>query len=394
MRPIFKAPRRIFRKYFIAHEDNAHHPHIFRPRAVLAFLACILVLESGLFLYASRWENGGIGRDAQRAAVIANAMVTYTNEARATEQLPPLIRNSVLDLAAQKKAADMIAKGYFAHYSPEGVAPWHWLSEAGYRYDTAGENLAIDFHDSKDVVTAWMNSPGHRKNIMKQKYAEIGMAVAEGQFENRKTIFVVQFFGTPAAMAAAAPVPVTTATATSQVETAPIAAEAPVPKPARAAQTPIAPAVIADSNSAPAASITPPEPSPVIVSAPVAVAIADATMTPPEVAGLSTESASGMFARISNEMFGFTASPRNAIEMVLFILIACVLGATLLYMHGSKNPEVHRMVSVVSVSLVIILTLFIMMNRTYLRMNKDSVGPAAETSLETDAASAAVKLSL
>ncbi len=79
--------------------------------------------------------------------------------------------------------------------------------------------------------------------------------------------------------------------------------------------------------------------------------------------------------------------------MVLFILIACVLAATLLYMHGSKNPEVHRMVSVISVSLVIILTLFIMMNRTYLRMNRDSMGPAAETALETNAA-ASVKLSL
>jgi hypothetical protein len=62
----------------------------------------------------------------------------------------------------------------------------------------AGENLAIHFTDSSDVVGAWMDSPTHRANIMNGNYTEIGVGTAEGTYEGFKTMYVVQLFGTPA----------------------------------------------------------------------------------------------------------------------------------------------------------------------------------------------------
>ena len=88
-------------------------------------------------------------------------------------------------------------KGYFSHNSPEGVTPWYWLRVSGYLYDTAGENLAVNFTDSKDVTEAWMNSPAHRDNILRQGFTEIGTAAATGYYDGREAIFVVQYYARP-----------------------------------------------------------------------------------------------------------------------------------------------------------------------------------------------------
>jgi hypothetical protein len=91
----------------------------------------------------------------------------------------------------------MAKEGYFAHDSPSGVTPWEWFDEVEYTYETAGENLAIDFSDSDAVVDAWMDSRLHRENILEEDFTEIGIATARGEYEGRETVFVVQMFGTP-----------------------------------------------------------------------------------------------------------------------------------------------------------------------------------------------------
>jgi len=96
---------------------------------------------------------------------------------------------------------------YFAHYSPDGVSPWFWFGRANYNFVHAGENLAIHFTDSGDVVEAWMESPTHRANIMNGNYTEIGVGTAEGTYEGYSTVYVVQLFGTPAAAAPIAQAP-------------------------------------------------------------------------------------------------------------------------------------------------------------------------------------------
>ncbi len=142
------------------------------------------------------------------STVLPAVVVTETNAARKDEDLPPLVRNSVLDQAAQLKAEDMATHGYFSHKSPEGITPWHWFREAGYEYAYAGENLAVHFTDSSTVVDAWLKSPTHRANVMNTDYTEIGIGTAKGTYEGFDTVFVVQLFGTPAIVA---PTPATSA---------------------------------------------------------------------------------------------------------------------------------------------------------------------------------------
>jgi hypothetical protein len=108
--------------------------------------------------------------------------------------------NSQLTQAAQLKAKDMFAKDYWAHNSPNGTMPWDFIKQAGYDYQYAGENLARGFTTSNDVVTAWMNSPEHRENMLSPNYHDVGFALQEGSLTGEPdTILIVEELGsTPA----------------------------------------------------------------------------------------------------------------------------------------------------------------------------------------------------
>ena len=136
-------------------------------------------------------------RTPQVASVVHSVLVDLANRDRESKKLPPLKINPVLTAAAQAKADDMAARGYFAHVAPDGKEPWYWFEKVGYQYEYAGENLAIDFADSIDVQRAWMNSPTHRDNILNGRFTEVGIATAQGMYQGRLTTFVVQEFGTP-----------------------------------------------------------------------------------------------------------------------------------------------------------------------------------------------------
>jgi uncharacterized protein YkwD len=131
------------------------------------------------------------------STVLPAVVIDLTNEERAEQAAPPLQRNATLDEAARLKAEHMAKHEYFSHHSPDGVTPWHWFKEAGYTYAHAGENLAIHFTDSTEVVDAWMDSPTHRENIVDPKYTEIGVGTARGEYEGYDTVYVVQLFGAP-----------------------------------------------------------------------------------------------------------------------------------------------------------------------------------------------------
>jgi len=138
----------------------------------------------------------------QPAAVLASAVVNLTNENRTSDGLPTLATSALLTEAAQDKADDMAANSYYAHVSPDGKSPLYWLQKVGYKYLNAGENLVIDRTTSEQVVDAWMASPDHRENILRPQFTEIGVGVAQGEYEGIKTTFVVQEFGTPYPVAA------------------------------------------------------------------------------------------------------------------------------------------------------------------------------------------------
>ena len=123
-------------------------------------------------------------------------IVRLTNLERKSQGLSEVRLDSNLSAAAAQKAADMVARDYWAHVSPVGTQPWYFVSNSGYAYKYAGENLARDFADPDSVVKAWMNSPTHRENLLSSRYQDIGVAVIDGKLGGRETTLVVQMFGT------------------------------------------------------------------------------------------------------------------------------------------------------------------------------------------------------
>jgi uncharacterized protein YkwD len=96
-------------------------------------------------------------------------IMNLVNADRTRDGLPALQLNPTLNLAAYAKAEDMISNHYFAHTSPDGVAPWYWIKTLGYNYSFAGENLAIGYHNASDLENSWMQSPTHRANILSRR---------------------------------------------------------------------------------------------------------------------------------------------------------------------------------------------------------------------------------
>lgn len=184
---------KFLRNTFIPHEDNDHHPHFWKKGSICFILFVAILVEAFIQIDARIL----VRKDNFLASILPSVLVTMTNEYRLEANAQALTINPLLEEAAKLKAEDMANRGYFAHNTPDGKLPWYWLDLVGYKYEKAGENLAVNFFDSRDVAIAWMNSPSHRENILKDSYTEIGIAMSEGRYKNRNSVFVVQFFGKP-----------------------------------------------------------------------------------------------------------------------------------------------------------------------------------------------------
>lgn len=125
-------------------------------------------------------------------------VIEWTNSHREENGLRDLSINQKLNTVATLKAQDMFEQQYFAHVSPSGIAVDDLVKEVGYEFIMVGENLALGgFSGDKDLVQNWMDSPGHRANILNKNYEEIGVAVEEGMFEGELVWLAVQSFGLP-----------------------------------------------------------------------------------------------------------------------------------------------------------------------------------------------------
>jgi len=125
-------------------------------------------------------------------------IIEWTNKQREKYGLAPLKENQILDKTAMAKVQDMFANQYFAHESPTGEGVSDLAKKFGYDFLLIGENLAMGiFSSEEDLVLAWMGSPGHRENILNEKYQEIGVAVKKGIFEGKEVWIAVQHFGLP-----------------------------------------------------------------------------------------------------------------------------------------------------------------------------------------------------
>ncbi len=124
--------------------------------------------------------------------------VRETNMARQENGFLALSVNAKLTRAAEAKVDDMFNRQYFEHESPTGVGPGDLADGVGYEYLMIGENLALgNYEDDQALIDAWMNSPGHRANILRPQYTEIGVAVKRGLYEGRTVWLAVQEFGRP-----------------------------------------------------------------------------------------------------------------------------------------------------------------------------------------------------
>ncbi|MFD3447476.1 CAP domain-containing protein [Microbacteriaceae bacterium 4G12] len=106
---------------------------------------------------------------------IVAQVIQLTNQERRKNGLSDLQMSSPLEDVAQKKAVDMDSKGYFSHTSPTYGSPFDMMKTFGISYSYAGENIAKGQTTAQQVVTDWMNSPGHRANILNQNYTHIGV---------------------------------------------------------------------------------------------------------------------------------------------------------------------------------------------------------------------------
>lgn len=177
---------------FIPCEENNYRPHFLKSKFLLYYVVVLVVLNILVALFFVSLPKTVFFADVARSALFS-----LTNQEREASGLSSLQESTKLNEVAQQKANDMLANDYFAHYSPTGISPWHWFKNVGYGYQAAGENLAIGFADSEELVDAWIDSPSHRANILNTHFQETGIAVLTGQFNGSETTVVVQVFGSP-----------------------------------------------------------------------------------------------------------------------------------------------------------------------------------------------------
>lgn len=180
------------KNWFFPTKENNFNPSLLRDRAISIFILLFLLIKVIFSFNLILVKQSSLFAD-----ISAQKIFSLTNEIRQEYGLATVTENTLLNQAAQYKAQDMLQNSYFSHYSPIGISPWYWIEKSGYDYYYAGENLAMNFLDSEEVVRGWFNSPTHKDNLLNANYQEMGIAVISGDFNNEgiNRILVVQLFG-------------------------------------------------------------------------------------------------------------------------------------------------------------------------------------------------------
>lgn len=210
---------------FIPHESNNQKAKILHPSS-LAIISVFLIGFQFILNFGGKTFPQVLGYAAN---ISPSEVIRLTNIQRQSQGLNSLTENKTLDAAALAKGQDMLAKGYWAHFAPDGTSPWSFFLSFGYKYQYAGENLARDFSDASSAVNAWMNSPSHRENMLNPHYQDIGIGVVEGKLAGVDTTIIVQFFGSPLGGSAAIPVAKAATLATPAPTFSPVPSPTPIP---------------------------------------------------------------------------------------------------------------------------------------------------------------------
>jgi len=133
---------------------------------------------------------------ASGQALTESEIILETNLQRAENNFPSLVENKKLSEAAAAKIADMFKNQYFEHISPSGINPGDLVQSFGYDYIITGENLILgNFKNEKEMVQYWMDSPGHRANILSRTVTQIGVGAAK---DSNGSLYWTQLFLKPA----------------------------------------------------------------------------------------------------------------------------------------------------------------------------------------------------
>jgi uncharacterized protein YkwD len=117
--------------------------------------------------------------------ITAENVTALMNAYRAEAGMGPLRLDMKLNRAAESRMQDMMDGAWWSHQSPDGTSPFVWLTANDYQYVAAAENLAAGFETARLLVESWIESPGHRANILNPTYADCGIAVIEGRTDRR-----------------------------------------------------------------------------------------------------------------------------------------------------------------------------------------------------------------
>lgn len=134
----------------------------------------------------------------EESHLTSDGIFVLTNLEREREGLTPLLQDEKLNQIAQARLKDMFAKGYFEHEYPGGISASDFAEQYDYEYISIGENIALgNFRDDAALVLAWMESPGHRANIVSEKFTHLGVAVQRGVYNGEEVWMAAQIFGRP-----------------------------------------------------------------------------------------------------------------------------------------------------------------------------------------------------
>jgi|GEM_PF-581239 len=221
--------------WFVPNKKNKFHPLALRSTGLIIFLAVFLAIPI-IYNFTTARQFKVLGYATN---ITINDLYSLSNQERTNNGLAPLSLNTALDNAALAKANDMMTDDYWAHIAPDGTTPWFFITNAGYSYSVAGENLAKGFNTSIGVVDGWMASQTHRDNVLNSSYKDVGYAIVNGTLSGSETTLVVAMYGLQSEPVVAATAPIETPVETQPQQTT---------VPAQVAVANITPVVVAEST--------------------------------------------------------------------------------------------------------------------------------------------------
>jgi hypothetical protein len=174
------------------HRKNKNYMKTYWP-----YIPMLLIVGLGLVL------NSHLSKQSSVLGYQTNfsnpTLLNLTNQDRVDNGQKDLSLNTELETAAQNKANDIAAHNYWSHTSPSGQTPAQLLAASGYQFVASGENLAYGFSSASSVMSAWMNSPEHRANVLNSNYDQVGYGVSESSnfMGSGPKIIVVAEFAEP-----------------------------------------------------------------------------------------------------------------------------------------------------------------------------------------------------